>query len=42
MLERHTHVGAKLSLDQMIEEGGLAVTRGSPVVVKKVVEDTGV
>ena len=42
MLERHTHVGAKLSLDQMVKKGGLGVTRGAPVVVQKVVEDQGV
>ena len=42
MLERHTHVGAKLSLDNMVEKGGLGVTRGAPVVVQKLVEDQGV
>ena len=45
LLERHAQVGAKLSLDQLVLEsvngGGLEVTRGSPVVVRRTVENGG-
>ena len=45
LLERHTQVGAKLSLDMMVEDSregrGVQVTRGSPVLVKKIVENGG-
>ena len=45
LLERHAQVGAKLSLDQLVMEsvngGGLEVARGSPVVVRRTVENGG-
>ena len=45
LLERHAQVGAKLALNQLwmesVNGGGLEVTRGSPVVVRRTVENGG-